>query len=316
MAYRGSFIPPNQPQGLSSYPSAGGGAGPFPFQVTNTSGAMVIVEPFSYLLDDFDIKTNIPICGLNYEFKLQYGEKIYLETVFDVNGQVAYARIDNEASWLIQTSGTGAGDSDSGGDLVYPSLMAVLDKDDAEFYTDYLTAQKTGLALQQQTDLAYWTDKMNDADPNSTAYKYASDTYNEHSTNYTNALAKLASLSSVSGQAIFFSNVTSIRREVSAYNMIAYTTKDPKAATDLNGMSITPPDSGTTPVTDDIMQNPSFYCVQTLNKDLMLMDVDFQRTACRYPMEFSRPVYFFKDPDTGLAEDDENVDDNSDNDSE
>ncbi len=302
-----NVVRPVQYEGIPRF-SAGGSSSSAPFQVSSDKDDLVIVAKYSYLLEDFDIKNNIPILGLDYAFRLLYGEKIYLETVFDINGQVAYARIDHQAYWPIQKNDPNADendDSDTGMLQIYPALIAVLDKDDIDCYTKFLEDQSSGLKIQQDEHIAYLQAELDPASPD-----YADDlaAINDIGDLYQNALDKIGTMQN--SQNSFFSTVSNIRKQVASYNMITYTTQDDDAQ--LNGLSITPSKDAIAITGDD----SDFTVVQCVTKDLMLMDTFNQQTACRYPMEFSRPVYYYKDPETDKAEDDENTDpDNQDNDS-
>ena len=289
--------------------SADASAPQTPFLVS-INGDMATVSLFSNLIEDFDIRNNVFVLGLGYPFKIEYGEKIYLETVFDSNGQVAYARIDNEAYWnIFQNSSDSSTDSDDSDDdddgdkvQIYPCVIANLTTDDLDQYEAYLQDQVTRVTAQQTDHLKFLNDQMQTDQNDPEALAYDQDLLNRTTTAYTNALAKLQDMQNKQNQ--FFGSLPGggiVRKEVSCYNVIAYTSQDD--STELNPTTVTPPPAD---VSDGVT---SYSLVQCLFTDLMLNDVFFQFTTCRYPMPCPRPIYFFLDPDnSGNSEDEENTD--------
>ena len=75
-------------------------ATPYPFQITKVTETTVMVSPQSSLMTGADCQTTLPIFGLNQPFTVTNGSKIYLEVLFDLNGNALMANICcSSAGW-------------------------------------------------------------------------------------------------------------------------------------------------------------------------------------------------------------------------
>lgn len=292
---------------LPQYGTSAGIIPGVPFKVIPIKDDIVKVSYFSSLLENFDIKNFIPIVGLDYEFKIKYGDKIYVVIYFDKNLQVVSAQLRHDNLWWSSKTKRVKLDGSIEEVPVYPNEIELISKLDLIKKNEEIQNDITRLREDFSAQIAIVQAKVT-AEPPELTEQQAATKIAQLTKQFEENVEKFIKLGTTIAQ--FFGSTPSrgidlnttagkaqasgVKKQFKAYKLVAYTTKDLDAQ--LTGSIIYPVPTG-----------DPFKLIQCLSNDLMLVDSCINEIGCRLPIPWSRPVYYYSIDDNGTAEDDKSI---------
>lgn len=271
------------------------GANNFPFQFSIIQGVTGQVNPYSYLMQDFNVTGNIPVLGLGTPFPLSYGQKVFLQIYFDGNLNAVFGRIMGDNSWKNSTTTPIGAISGGSGVNVYPNELEFITKADMNVKQAALVQDSTAIKAYFTGAAAYYSSQLASGIISAPQYATLSASLAQETATFSALIGTYTSNFST-----FFSNSPSSQKKLfKLRKMIAYTTLDMTST--IGGNIIVPADfssassgvagnGGTYALT---ATNPPFNLVQCVSTDLMLVSYCYNNLPAKIAIPWTRPVYSY-----------------------